>query len=182
MVDAIVIIPLALGLFYLQHLNFALALVLAALSTVLFAMYSIYFNAVYGGTLGKLSVGIRVTKPSGRKVGWREAWYRSSVDLVFATLLLILELASLFSVDWNAYQAAEFSDRITLITSQYPAWQNVVDTGNNIWVWGELIVLLLNKRRRAIHDYIAGTVVIHKDFAEQAATVDVSVAPQPSRN
>lgn len=32
---------------------------------------------------------------------------------------------------------------------------------------GELIVLLLNKRKRAIHDFIAGTVVIKMEFSEQ---------------
>ena len=30
----------------------------------------------------------------------------------------------------------------------------------NIWIWSEFFVLLLNKRRRAIHDFIAETVVI----------------------
>jgi uncharacterized RDD family membrane protein YckC len=30
-----------------------------------------------------------------------------------------------------------------------------------IYDWSEIIVLLTNKKRRAIHDYIAGTVVIH---------------------
>ena len=31
----------------------------------------------------------------------------------------------------------------------------------NIWVLSELVVLLLNKKRRTLHDFIAGTVVLH---------------------
>jgi uncharacterized RDD family membrane protein YckC len=28
-----------------------------------------------------------------------------------------------------------------------------------IWVWSEVVVMLFNKRRRALHDFIAGTIV-----------------------
>ena len=31
-----------------------------------------------------------------------------------------------------------------------------------IWIWSELIVMLTNRRRRALHDFIAGTVVIRR--------------------
>lgn len=181
-VDAALIAPLALGIFYVQTFNFALAVILAVVSSILFAMYNVYFNAVYGGTLGKLIAGIRVTMPNGGKIGWREAWYRSSIDLVFAGLFLILELTSLYRLDWEMYQSQNFNDRLDMLVDQYPAWHQTVDYANGIWVWGELIVLLLNQRKRAIHDYIAGTVVIHKEFAEQGASIDVSVAPQPSNN
>jgi uncharacterized RDD family membrane protein YckC len=29
-----------------------------------------------------------------------------------------------------------------------------------IWIWGEFVTMLFNKKRRAVHDYMAGTVVI----------------------
>ena len=31
---------------------------------------------------------------------------------------------------------------------------------SNIWVYSEFIVLLTNKRKRALHDFIANTVII----------------------
>jgi uncharacterized RDD family membrane protein YckC len=31
-----------------------------------------------------------------------------------------------------------------------------------VWIWIELIVMLTNRRRRALHDFIAGTVVIRR--------------------
>ena len=36
----------------------------------------------------------------------------------------------------------------------------------NIWIYSEFIVLLTNKRKRAIHDYIAGTVIIKSKYEE----------------
>jgi uncharacterized RDD family membrane protein YckC len=42
-----------------------------------------------------------------------------------------------------------------------PRWYHPLQIVQNIWVWGELIVLLTNRKRRAIHDFIAGTIVVH---------------------
>jgi uncharacterized RDD family membrane protein YckC len=36
----------------------------------------------------------------------------------------------------------------------------VSDWVSQAWLWSELVVLLLNAKRRALHDFIAGTVVI----------------------
>jgi uncharacterized RDD family membrane protein YckC len=41
-----------------------------------------------------------------------------------------------------------------------PAWHPTVTVLLQIWVWGEFVTMLFNKKRRAVHDFIAGTVVI----------------------
>lgn len=35
-----------------------------------------------------------------------------------------------------------------------------------IWTWSEVVFLLFNERKRALHDLIADTVVIQKRFAK----------------
>jgi uncharacterized RDD family membrane protein YckC len=53
-----------------------------------------------------------------------------------------------------------------------PIWHKLLDWLHQIWIWSEFAVLLTNKRKRALHDFIAGTVVIKDKFeniAEQAA-------------
>jgi uncharacterized RDD family membrane protein YckC len=67
-------------------------------------------------------------------------------------------------------------ERIEYIVPLYPSWYDLVTIGTNVWVWGELFVLLLNKRKRAIHDFIAGTVVINREYAEQNAQAGQSAA------
>ena len=39
-----------------------------------------------------------------------------------------------------------------------------------LWTWSELIVMLFNQRRRALHDFIAGTVVIADQKVQNAQT------------
>jgi uncharacterized RDD family membrane protein YckC len=167
-VDAFAIMPLAFLFVWLESFDKNLAIPVTILSTTLFSMYHIYFNARFGGTLGKLAVGIRVTKPNGTRIGWPEAWKRSAVDLVFAILMLSVELWALIQVSSEQYSAATFTKRTQLLQSHYPSWFFIVMYFQQVWIWSEVVVLLFNKRKRALHDFIAGTVVIHKDFAEQS--------------
>jgi len=48
-----------------------------------------------------------------------------------------------------------------------PSWYRTLNILQNIWIWSEFVVLLTNAKRRAIHDYLAGTVVILKDDGRQ---------------
>jgi len=52
----------------------------------------------------------------------------------------------------------------------FPAWYSLVSTLSQVWWWSEFIVLLFNKRKRAIHDFMAGTVVIKKQYEKKEIT------------
>lgn len=162
--DCFVLIPFAFLFLWLEGLNRTLAFILVVPSTVLLNFYSIYFNARFGGTLGKLALGIRITKPNGEKIGWKEAWLRSSVDLIFAFVILGLTLWALVLVDPREYTSARLMQRQQLLAACFPWWFPAVSIGQQVWLWSEVVVLLLNRRRRALHDFIAGTVVIQKKF------------------
>ncbi|MCR9185270.1 MAG: hypothetical protein NXH81_07740 [Halieaceae bacterium] len=71
-------------------------------------------------------------------------------------------------------------ERFEYILPLLPAWYVLVDTVNQLWVWREFIVLLFNKRKRAIHDVIAGAVVMKQEYTEPvAAPRSVADAPSP---
>lgn len=163
-VDCFVLLPFAFLFAWLQGFHRTLAMFLIVPSTVLFALYSIYFNARFGGTLGKLAVGIRITKPNGEKIGWKEAWMRSFVDVMFALAMLLLELWALGLVDPLEYKDVGLLQRQKLLSFHYPWWHQIVFIGQQVWLWSEVVVLLLNRRKRALHDFIAGTVVVQKEF------------------
>ena len=164
-VDAFIIMPLAFLLLWLEGFDRTLAIFITVPSSILFAMYNVYFHARFGGTPGKLAVGIRVTRPDGNRIGWNEAWKRSSVDLFFASLVLVFEVWALLHVDPTKYSSFGWIERTQLLQQHQPSWFSSVNILHQVWIWSEVVVLLFNKRKRAIHDFIAGTVVIHKQFA-----------------
>jgi len=165
--DAFIILPLAFLFVWLEGFDRTLAIAITIPSSILFAMYNVYFNARFGGTPGKLAVGIRITKPDGSRIDWSEAWKRSAVDLVFAIIVLFVEVWGLTQVDPGRYASLGWIERTQLVNEHAPAWYGSISVLQQIWIWSEVVVLLFNKRKRAIHDFIAGTVVIKKEFAEQ---------------
>ena len=139
--------------------------IILILTPFFFSIYSIYLNLKYGGTLGKLAIGIRVTKPDGKPIGLREALLRSSVDIVFGGFFAIFQVYAISQVDPGLYLSAGYAERAKILVPLYPEYKTLTDILMQLWFWSEMVVLLFNKRNRALHDYIARTVVIHKGFA-----------------
>ena len=164
-IDILVWIPLAFIFYYIQSINIITATIAAGIYSFFFSIYSVYLNYNFGGTLGKLAIGIRVTKPNGKKIDLKEALLRSSVDIVFALLVASIQVYAISRVDSDTFLKSGYIERIRLTTSLFPEYSKYTDILSNVWYWSEMIVLLLNKRKRALHDFIAGTVVIHKKFA-----------------
>ena len=170
-VDFFIVMPLGFFLIWLQGFDKTLAILIEIPATALFSAYHVYFNARYGGTLGKLAVGIRVTRPDGSKIGWTEAIARSAVDMVFALVAICVAMWALIQVSGEDYaNASGFLERVVLLESYEPSWVSQIEIVTQVWMWSELIVLLLNKGKRALHDFIAGTIVIRKEFADIPVT------------
>lgn len=164
-IDFILLMVCAFFIVKLQTISLPLAILSFAISSFLFAFYNTIFNARYGGTLGKLIVGVRVTHPDGTQIGWKEAFMRSIVDVFISIIMFGLQVYAISKVNPNEYLAAGIGGRSMMLISLYPFWYKYFNPASQIWYWSEMVVLLFNKRKRAIHDYIAGTVVIHKDLA-----------------
>jgi len=59
----------------------------------------------------------------------------------------------------------DWMERLGYLIPLYPSWYDLVASRYLIWLFSEAFFLLINKRKRAIHDFIAGTVVINREFA-----------------
>lgn len=175
-VDMLVLIPFMAIFHFLESTSLTIAMLTVILSSVLFSVYSIYFHYKYGATLGKMAMGIRVTLPNGSSVGLKQALLRSSVDLGFAFFAVIAHVIAISNADPDQYLNAGWMERAKYVMPLFPAWYGIVSTCGELWYWSEFIVLLFNKRRRAIHDFIAGTVVIHQEYAAQGAQQDAAGA------
>lgn len=129
--------------------------------TVFGLFYSVYLVRRYGGTPGKLIIGIRIRKLNGEPVGYREAFLRYSVDFILCMLMSVALIFPLFHMSDAQYHSLSFMQRYQRMVELAPSWYKPLQWIQTAWVWGELVVLLTNRKRRAIHDFIAGTVVVH---------------------
>lgn len=125
--------------------------------------FNVYLVKRYGGTPGKLMLKIRIAKPDGSPVGYREAFLRHIVLVVLSMPGSVACVMALMEMSDAEFLALGFRERNLRIMELVPPWYEYVRNANSFWVLSEFIVLLTNERRRALHDFIGGTVVIKMD-------------------
>jgi uncharacterized RDD family membrane protein YckC len=160
-IDGLVMAPSALGLVYCSTRSriaeIALAVPLAAMPLV----YEMVLLGRYGQTLGKMAAGLEVRRLDGGRIDWARAWRRCMVQALFAISTAALTVVFYYSLTDAEYGALGWLGR----AAKFSAWRpyQVISNLALVWSWSELLVLLLNKRRRALHDFIAGTVVVVRE-------------------
>jgi len=122
-------------------------------------LYSVVMHARRGQTLGKIVAGIQVAKVSGEPVSWREAILRDSVTIAFDVISTTATMFALLHIPEAAW-SANWRELAVKLHETEPTWGRWAGIAMQVWFWGELFVLLLNRKRRSLHDFIAGTVVI----------------------
>jgi len=151
LIDGLVFSPLTLApivMMTIHHgISLAAYLALSGLTTVVSAAYFIILPALRGQTLGKMATGVRIVKTDGGAITVKEAFLRYLPGLLVGLLISIptfIWLSGLPTIDMASMSAL-------------PAWINWI---NGAWLLAELITLLCNPHRRAIHDFVAGTEVV----------------------
>ena len=161
LLDVIIMLPLSALVFWADG-HYRLFMVYYLIPGTLFGLfYGVYLVRRFGGTPGKLIVGIRIRKLDGEPVGYREAFLRYFPDAILGLLMSIALVFPLFHMSDSEYQSLAFMERAKRMVELAPSWYKPLQWIQTAWVWGELIVLLTNRKRRALHDFIAGTVVVH---------------------
>lgn len=132
--------------------------------------YSIICHYRFGMTIGKKVAGIKVIDVSeNRPITLRQAFLR---DIAF----VILSIADIAISIW-AYSTWELGETpeyiLTALTLSGSAWL--------LWTITEIVSMLTNSKRRAIHDFIAGTVVVRIDEYERSRLINEHF-PEGHRN
>lgn len=166
-IDLLVFIPF-MGIYHLlDSLSIWISIVTVLLYSLLASAYSIFFHHRFGATIGKMATGIKVTRPNGSRISLKQAVVRSSIDAGFAFSLAVAQAIAISTVDPASYLNADWMQRVSHIEPSLPLWYGPINFVSVLWVYSELTVLLFNKRKRALHDFIAGTVVIHQKHSIQ---------------
>ena len=123
---------------------------LQAINGVQFAVYAILMHGLFGQTLGKMIMGVKVLNhDTETKINITQAIRRESVNLILNITWVLLILALAVSLDLYG----TISENLVFA---------VIGFGilSFVWAISEFITMLFNDKRRAIHDYIGKTVVV----------------------
>ncbi len=111
-------------------------------------IYSVLFHGYKGATLGKSCCNIKVVRVETEEIiTLKEAFIRDSIPIILNTIILFYALYTI--IFNNVSPAASFLSFGSIYI---------------IWFVIEVITMLSNEKRRALHDYIAGTVVVRTNL------------------
>jgi uncharacterized RDD family membrane protein YckC len=152
-VDGIVFAPLRIAEKYVDvpqrdHTSLILWLIF---STSAILVYRIVMHAVFGQTVGKMVTHIKVFDVSEQRVpGLWQAALRDVVDVAggIAWLGYLIYLVSV--------------DRYFPGQGDHSLLNRIIEDAGFVWFLLELVTMFTNNKRRALHDYIAGTVVLNE--------------------
>jgi uncharacterized RDD family membrane protein YckC len=159
-VDALVLTPFLFLYYYLLFFSWTTTVVIQIPYLFLWSAYNIYFLGRWGQTIGKMATHVKVTRLDGSPIGYKQAFLRHFVDLALTIIGKISFLVALFSVSRVNFEISGWEARNALLRDASPYWGFWAEHALAIWILSEMIVLLFNKKKRALHDFIAGTVVI----------------------
>ncbi len=142
-----------------------IAIPLIAFSLLLILAYEIVLTALLGRTLGKLVLGLRVVDLDAEPISWGRALLRSSPHIALTGLYL----AMLSSVLLHEVVGARTHPYGVVFAARDAIWNYCL--ASMLWALADAIALLISRRRRALHDLIAGTVVV------QSASVPLRASP-----
>src|SRR5215467_2262693 len=133
--------------------------------------YNVYLVRRFGGTPGKLAMGTEIRNVDGSAVGYGAALVRFLPEFVLWLLASIALWMPLFEITDPGFQSLPFLERSRMLQSLAPPWHGIVDICEQVWIWSELVIMLTNRKRRALHDFLAGTVVVIRERPQGAAAV-----------
>jgi len=116
-----------------------------AVPALISALYYILMHYYFGWTLGKMVAQVKVLDDSERPINFGQSIVRSLPQLIIP----------MFAVSFStADQSAADTIRV---------WAGVIYGFTFLFSVANVIVCLANEKRRALHDYIAGTIVVRTD-------------------
>jgi len=141
--DSIILAPVSiLVTFFFGILDASPAISTAAVG-IISVSYYIGLHAYYGQTVGKKAASVKVLDDSEKRINFGQAVLRSLPQLIVA----------MFALSFSNSERSASTETVASILNWF----------FGIFVIADIVVCLVNEKHRALHDFIAGTIVVRTD-------------------
>lgn len=155
-VDTCVMWPVGFlaGILLALELPSAVGVVLVVAGNLAWLFYTVIMHAKYGQTYGKMICKVRVVDfGTERPISFRQALLREGIPIAVSLGIVSYEIYAIGAGELSGAAVARGE-----IVKNPAFW--VLATLPGLWFFAEVLTMLTNDKRRALHDIIAGTVVI----------------------
>jgi uncharacterized RDD family membrane protein YckC len=159
LLDSLILSPLGILIFVLLNYTRTAYLLFAIPSIVLTLVYYVWLVKRFGGTPGKLMLRMRITMTDGSPVTTKAAFLRYSPPFILHVLSLVSMIQTTAALPAD-FETLGFIEKMESLGRSAPSWNNYISWLTYAWWIGAAITLAANRRRRAAHDFLAGTIVL----------------------
>jgi len=177
LVDSCILWPIGFVTSTLLSFNVprGVAALLMVVESLAWLVYTVVMHARYGQTVGKMVTKVRVVNfRTEGKISWLQAWLREGIPMVLSLCILGYEI---FAVLTRALTPSDIANGQALV-AEPTFW--LLTTLPGFWFLAEVVTMLTNEKRRALHDFIAGTVVVRTNIAQESAPPDAASDGRPA--
>lgn len=161
LLDALILSPLYALDFYLEGSS-RMNNLYTFLPMELVSVYVYLFMVVkYGGTPGKLIMGLRTMSLGGARITWKQAALRYAPLWLMNSVMTVATIIAALGMSDQAYDAMGFFERSEALEARAPIIY-VITWLVFAYAFASLVSMLANDKCRALHDFLAGTVVVRK--------------------
>lgn len=136
---------------------------IAAISSIIFSLvgpvYLVVLHVAFGQSVGKMALGLKVEKVDGAPLLWWGACVRFSPLLVSQLAWGIGTAVAIHSLPEGMLISTPYIQRVQLVYSHYPSWAYRCMNLYTWWLVFDVLVLLASRKKQAVHDFMAGTIV-----------------------
>ncbi len=158
--DALILSPMAIALMVGLNYTHKAHLYYALPGIVLVLWFHVYLVLRFGGTPGKRILGMRITMTDGSPVTPKAAWVRYAPMLAFNIVSTLSSVIMALNVGDSGFEDLGYIEKMQSLNAHAPAWNAPLVWIMQAWWIIGAITLAANSRKRAVHDFMAGTVVL----------------------
>ena len=119
----------------------------------------------FGGTPGKLVIKARIVRNNGKYLNWGQAFLRMLIPSIIISINShLMQWNSI--ITWPSETHINSFMEMGRVMNEYGQPFATISDFLCIIIYIDILVILFNKKKRAIHDFIAGSYVITKKSLE----------------
>ena len=117
----------------------------------------------FGGSPGKLAMKLRIVTMNGGPLTYRHALLRALPNYVLGLVGLAISTWAIAQIDPGVFEGLSRTRQSEMVTAVIPVWIRwPFQLAQFCWAVGEIAVFIDSYEKRALHDLVAGTVVVYK--------------------
>lgn len=167
LLDGLIMSPMTVGFMIWNAMDLYSFYYTFPVTLVVCLFYFIYLPVSFGATPGKRLMGLTIVKSTGHKITYKDAFMRYLPPFLLSLIAISCNLVAMHFADPEVYNAASWTEKTEYLTHLNPRMYYSQVSLTYLYFFSNLMLFLVNQRKRSIADFSGDTVVVYDRFMKK---------------